>query len=190
MKDDVIAALASQGTLEDVQSKAAEILDGLGFSGGGIESTVVEMLQEIKTSNTPKRLIPSYSDVYYVNREIFKHTGERATFDILKLTAKYTGKIMFHVKVGATYKNTGVPESGSVIITANGETIISFTSAYSNTSNEYWVVYDVVENVEYDIKVSLKSPIVEGSNHSASLRLIEVLQKEIYNEPFIIEEAI
>lgn len=35
MKDDVIAALASQGTLEDVQSKAAEILDGLGFSGGG-----------------------------------------------------------------------------------------------------------------------------------------------------------
>ena len=72
----------------------------------------------------------------------------------------------------------------------NGETIISFTSSYSTTSNEYWLVYDVVENVEYDIKVSLKSPIVEGSNHSASLRLIEVLQKEIYNEPFIIEEAI
>ena len=182
--------IARQDTLETVQSKATEILDGLGFSGGGIESTVVEMLQEIKTSNTPKRLIPSYSDVYYVNREIFKHTGERATFDILKLTAKYTGKIMFHVKVGATFKNTGVAESGSVIITVNGETIISFTSSYSTTSNEYWLVYDVVENVEYDIKVSLKSPIVEGSNHSASLRLIEVLQKEIYNEPFIIEEAI
>lgn len=39
--------IARQDTLETVQSKATEILEGLGFSGGGIESTVVEMLQEL-----------------------------------------------------------------------------------------------------------------------------------------------
>ena len=36
MTGDELVRIASQGTLEDVQSKAAEILDGLGFSGGGV----------------------------------------------------------------------------------------------------------------------------------------------------------
>lgn len=33
---DILGAVASQTTLEDVQSKAAEILETLGFLGGGV----------------------------------------------------------------------------------------------------------------------------------------------------------
>ena len=47
---DILGAVASQTTLEDVQSKAAEILETLGnSSGGGTEDTVIEMLQELLT---------------------------------------------------------------------------------------------------------------------------------------------
>lgn len=68
--------IARQDTLETVQSKATEILDGLGFSGGGIESTVVEMLQDLlKDKNKVLRK-------YEATTSVLKEEAERDFINI------------------------------------------------------------------------------------------------------------